>query len=74
MQTASMDLYFYLSLNTINIPLLGNDFLEGCNYHHNPNGQIDITSISRTNQMEFYPDHIIEFDKALHKYYSMIPK
>lgn len=72
MQTPPIEMYFYCYLGNVNIPLLGNDFLEGCIYHHSLNGNIEIMSMSDENQSQFYPNDVIDFDYILDEYHKII--
>ena len=46
MNTKPRDLYFHVYLGDVNLPLLGFDFTDYCDYHHRINGDIEVTAIS----------------------------
>ena len=72
MHTAPIDFYFYIFLGTINMPLLGFDYIDGFTYHHSANGNIEVLSISLESVKHTYPDDVIDFDIVMRRFGNCI--
>lgn len=67
--TPERDFYFDISLDEINIPLLGSSFIDDCAYSHAINGNIIITGIKEQAGAEYYKGlNILEFDDIAIKF------
>ena len=68
MGTTAITLYFYIYLGTVNMPLLGFDYIDDCSFRHSIGKEIEIMAIADKPGRRFYPEDIIDFDKILEQY------
>ncbi|MBR2275212.1 MAG: hypothetical protein IJ873_04010 [Lachnospiraceae bacterium] len=66
--TPPIDFYFHIYLGTVNMPLLGFDYIDDCCFSHSISGDIHITAIAENAGKRFYPDKVIDFNKVMDKF------
>ena len=72
METEPIDFYFHIYMGNIYLPLLGNDYLDDCKYHHNIEKSIEVLAVADNVGKRFYPPNVIDFDRVLNEYYHSV--
>lgn len=60
--------YFHIYLGTVNLPLLGFDYIDDCSFHHSIQGNVHISAVSESAGKRFYTGNVIDFNSVMKKY------
>ncbi len=66
--TKPIDLYFFLHLGNVSVPLLGFDYIDDCSYHHSIGGDFVVNAVADEVGKRFYPDSVIDFNRVLDQF------
>ena len=69
----SIDFYFDISMQEVNLPILGSNFLDECSYTHTIDGNVVISAIKPNPGSKPYLDrNLLNFNKVMDRYHSYL--